>query len=112
MAVLRAIQFYAGVPPVVGGVNTWTTVYTVPAGHRVKLANAVMTNNGATGHTGAYRTSAATIIRQVSLSALGASGSTDNFSPLIVLNPAEVLQVLQVPGATVAYWLSGYIYFV
>lgn len=112
MAVLRAIQFYAGVPPVVGGVNTWTTVYTVPAGHRVKLANIVMTNNGAVNHSGGVRTTAATVIRQVPLTAFGVAGSTDNFSPQIVLNPAETLQVVQVVGAQVAYWLSGYIYFI
>jgi hypothetical protein len=92
----------------VGGVNTWTTVYTVPAGHRIILKNAQMQNPGASAHSWGIRLSAALVIEQASL----ASGGSATRSWWIVLNPGENLQLLQVVGSTISYVLSGYLLYI
>lgn len=107
MAPLRTISFYHGNPPVTGGVNTWTSVYTVPVAHVIKLASIVIQNQAATSKGYNVRVGSSLIIVQGSQGSL----ATLVVSPNIVLNPGEDLQVEQVPGQTNNYFLSGYIFY-
>jgi hypothetical protein len=108
MAPLRSTSFYQGTPPVVGGVNTWTTVYTVPVGKVVILKNAHMYNPNVSAHSWGVRLSAALVIEQTSL----ASGAAVDRDWWVVLNPGETLQVLQVVASTITYYLSGYLLYI
>lgn len=112
MATLRTSQFYAATPPVVGGVNTWTTAYTVPAGKVIILKNTSMFNATTSTKIGGVRVLGAHVIRQVTLSASGTAPFTDSFSTWVVLTPTQAIQVLQQPGGLMSYILSGSLLFI
>jgi hypothetical protein len=108
MAALRSTQFYEGVPPIVGGVSTWTSVYTVPAGHRIILKGWQAYNGAAVNKTFGIRVHPSQIIANFSIGA----GVTNMTIGWIVLNPTEVLDVFQQSGGATAYILSGYLLFI
>lgn len=107
MAPVRTIAFYHGTPPVSGGVNTWTSVYTVPVGHVIKLASIVIQNTGSVSQGYNVRVGSSLIIVQGSQ----ASHATLVVSPNIVLTAGEDLQVEQVPLLSNNYFLSGYVFY-
>lgn len=111
-APLRSTQFYEGTPAVVGGATTWADAYTVPAGHRIIVKNISSENHTASAKLSGVRVKTVPVLRQVTLQAQGTSPFTDSFTTWVVLNPAEVLQVLQQVGGTVAYVLSGYLLYI
>jgi hypothetical protein len=102
------VSFYNGTPPISGGVNTWTSVYTVPVGHVIKLANIAIHNAAATSKGYNVRVGSSLVIVQGSQASL----ATLNVLTAIVLTAGEDLQVEQVPGVTNNYFLSGYIFYV
>lgn len=111
-APLRSTQFYEGTPPVVGGVTTWTDVYTVPVGHRIIVKNITAENHTASAKIAGTRVKTVPVLRQVSLQAQGTSPFTDSFTTWVVLTPGEVLQVLQQVGGIVEYIISGYLLYI
>lgn len=112
MAALRSTQFYEGQPPVVGGVTTWTDVYTVPVGHRIIVKQIHSMNNTASAKIAGTRVKSTIVLRQVTLQAQGTAPFVDDYSLWVVLGPAEVLQVLQQVGGAINYILSGYLLFI
>jgi hypothetical protein len=111
-APLRSTQFYEGTPPVVGGVNTWSDEYTVPAGHRIIVKSVHSMNNTASAKIAGTRVKPTITIRQVTLQASGTAPFTDDWSGWVVLNPGEIIQCLQQPGGAVYYIVSGYLLYI
>lgn len=111
-APLRSTQFWEGVPPVVGGVNTWTTEYTVPSGHRIIVKHLHMFNPGASAKIGGVRVNAALVLRQLTMQAFPTAPFQDDWPLWVVLNPGETLQFLQQPSGAVQYVASGYLLYI
>lgn len=91
-----------------GGVNTWTLAYTVPAGHRIILKTVHVFNPGAAAHSYGVRIGTTQVVRQVSIGV----NVSDDWNTWIVLNPAETIYVLQVVASTISYVVSGYLLYI
>lgn len=108
MAPIRTTQFYLAVPPVVGGVDTWTIAYTVPAGKRIILKDTLISNNAGVTRTVSVRIDGSIQIFTTNLVSLG----TDHRSFWTVLNAGQTLGVFQRVGGGVSYALSGALLYV
>jgi hypothetical protein len=108
LALLRATQFFTGTPPAPASGNLFTNEYTVPAGHRIALKSVHMSNPGASNKLGALNVDG---VRQISSPVIGPSSQWD-WNGWIVFNTPQVISLLQQSGGTVAYVLSGYLFFV
>jgi len=108
VAALRATQFYLGTPPVVGGVDTWTVVYTVPVGKRIILKDIEFINNAA-----AVRTMSVRVDGVLQIGTPNVAATTTNRQQLyLVLNAGQTLGVFQRAAGGTSYGLSGYLLFV
>ncbi len=108
MAAIRATQFYLGVPPVTGGVDTWTIAYTVPTGKRIILKNVELDNESAASKVCAIRVDGSVRVFTQTV----ANGVSASFDLYLVLNAGQTMGVLQRNAGVVTYGLSGYLLFV
>lgn len=92
----------------VGGVDTISDVYTVPVGHRIILKNVHVSNPGAATKTARSYVKPS---HMLTTAQVVANGANDQII-WVVLNPGEVLQVLQQNAATIFYVLSGYLLYI
>lgn len=103
MATLRATQFASGAI----FTNATTTVYTVPAGHKIILKDITLQEASGVACVVNLRLASFGTFRAVTLAAFSGPGSFVELRCWMVFNPGDVLQMSRSNSNVYTYVLSG-----